>query len=66
MKDSNCKERVKSLRALTGLSQKAFAELYDIPARTYEAWETGRREAPVYVVNLLEHAVNSGYKKVQL
>ena len=61
MKDDTGKERIKKIRAITGLSQRAFAKAYEIPPRTFEAWETGRREPPVYVVNLLERAVMDDY-----
>ena len=46
---------IKTLRAATGLTQKAFAELTGIPKRTIEQWESGRRNPPEYVVKLLAY-----------
>lgn len=48
---------IKDIRALTGLSQAAFAEKYHIPKRTYESWEMGQRTPPEYVVELLEYRI---------
>jgi len=47
----------KEMRKLLGLSQAAFGEKYNISVRTIEQWESGRRQAPVYVLELLERAV---------
>jgi len=57
MKEKSCMNRIKALRAATGLSQAAFAKMYDIPNRSFESWEQGRREAPPYLVSLLERVV---------
>lgn len=51
--------RVKEIRNKTGLSQKRFAEEYEIPKRTLESWESGERVPPAYVVSLLEKVVDS-------
>lgn len=50
-------EQIRAIRASTGLSQAAFAARYEIPKRTYEAWEIGERTPPLYVVRLLAAAV---------
>lgn len=52
-------EQIKSIRARTGLSQAAFAARYEIPKRTIEAWETGDRCPPPYLIRLLELAVQA-------
>ena len=44
---------IKELRAKTGLTQKAFSEWLNIPKRTIEDWETGKRVPPPYVVELI-------------
>ncbi len=54
---------VKELRALTGLSQKSFSDKYQIPKRTLEDWESGKRTPPEYVISLLERAVKEDIKK---
>lgn len=54
---------IKELRALTGLSQKAFSDKYEIPKRTIEDWEAGRRKPTEYVVKLLERIVREDIQK---
>lgn len=47
-----------------GLGQTELARRFDIPLRTVQDWHGGRREAPDYVVGMmeqllsLEHAAN--------
>lgn len=57
--------RMRDIRMLTGLSQAAFAEKYNIPKRSIESWEAtteaAKREAPEYVLNLLERAVKEDF-----
>jgi len=57
---------VKELRALTGLSQKKFAEQYHINFRTLQHWEASPdtqtyRECPEYYLFLLERVVKEDY-----
>lgn len=58
MRFSTALPEIKSIRARTGLSQKAFSELTGVPQRTIENWETGKRIPPEYVVNLLAFYVD--------
>lgn len=53
------KDAIKALRASTGLSQRAFAEKFDIPKRTIENWEGGQTDPPGYVVKLIEKALEA-------
>ena len=53
---------IKEIRAITGLSQQKFSELYQIPKRTVEEWERGGRKPPGYVVKLLERVVKEDFK----
>lgn len=53
---------LKEMRKLLGLSQAAFGEKYHIPVRTIEQWESGRRKAPIYVLELLERVVTEDSK----
>ncbi len=39
----------------TGMTQKAFSEYFNIPIRTIEDWNTGKRNPPEYVVDLIEY-----------
>ncbi len=48
---------IRNLREITGLSRIAFARRYDIPIRTIEDWESGKRTPPSYVIRLLGEAV---------
>lgn len=48
---------VRTLRIQTGLSQRAFGELLNIPVRTIEDWEAGRRTPPNYVAEMIEERV---------
>ncbi len=56
---------IKEIRTITGLSQKKFGELYNIPARTIENWEGGQRTCPIYVQKLLERAVLEDFGKTE-
>lgn len=53
---------IKEIRSLTGLSQAAFSEKYNIPKRSIENWEGEKRTPPVYLVELLERAVKEDFK----
>ena len=37
-----------------GLTQRALAQRFGIPLRTVEQWCTGRRQAPDYVVAMIQ------------
>ena len=50
-------EQIKSIRTSPGLSQAKFAEAFGIQARTLERWESGVRNPPPYLINLLRIAV---------
>ena len=53
---------IKELRALTGLTQKEFSEQLNIPKRTIEDWETGKRVPPPYVVELIAFRIEHDEK----
>lgn len=44
---------IKDFRIMCGLSQKELSEAYEIPIRTVQDWEAGRRKPPEYLVKLL-------------
>ena len=52
-------KRLKRIRSQTKLSQRAFGEMFGIPKRTIEDWESGRRTPPEYVVRLLEEVTKT-------
>ena len=45
------------IRELSGLSRAAFCRKYNIPLRTMEEWEAGRRVPPEYILEWLERLV---------
>lgn len=59
-------ERAKAIRKASGLTQAAFSERYGIPKRTIENWEGGQRNAPEYVLDLLERVVSEDAKKQEV
>ncbi len=46
--------RIRELRKQTGLSQTKFGELFGIPLRTIQHWESENRTPPEYVINMIE------------
>lgn len=54
---------IKEIRELTGMTQKEFAEKYNIPKRNIENWETSKRDYTEYLAELLEFRVRSDYGK---
>lgn len=48
---------IKSIREESGLSRAEFSRTYNIPVRTLEDWESGKRTCPKYVESLLDRAV---------
>ncbi len=47
--------RIKQLRAQAGMTRKEFSEYTQIPVRTLEDWEAGRRTPPEYIPRLLAY-----------
>ena len=50
-------QNVKEIREATGMSQKAFAQMYGIPLSTLRNWEQGANSPAPYVVNLLSRTL---------
>lgn len=48
-------EWIKKIRKSTGLNRKDFAAHLEIPLRTLEDWEVGRRTPPEYIPRLIEY-----------
>lgn len=44
---------LKEARTCAGLTQAEMAQRFEIPKRTIENWETGKRKCPVYVEKLI-------------
>lgn len=61
-------KNIKELRLSTGLTQKAFAEKYEIPLSTLCKWEQGETTPAPYVISLLARTLpyaNSSMKKIE-
>ena len=51
---------IKALRVMLGLTQKQLSEAcFDIPIRTIQDWESGRRTPPLYIVMLITSHLDS-------
>ena len=46
---------IKELRTAAGLSQRAFVECIGCSLRAVQSWEQGKREAPAYLIFLIEY-----------
>lgn len=45
---------IKELRSKTGLSQKKFADKFEIPVASLQNWEAGRTSPPPYVLFMIK------------
>ncbi len=50
---------IREMRAMLRETQSEFAKRYDIPFRTIQNWETGKRKPPKYILDLLGKRVMS-------
>lgn len=50
---------IKNLREETGMNRTQFCEYFNIPYRTVQDWESGRRVMPEYVLRLLEYRIRT-------
>ncbi len=48
---------IKEMRMKLDMTQEVFSQRYNIPKRTIENWESGKRTPPAYVIEMLENAV---------
>lgn len=58
---SDYMSRIREVRRQAKLTQKQLAEHYDIPLRTLQDWETGKRKPPEYIVNLLLRCIAADF-----
>ena len=56
---------IRELREKTGLTQKAFSELYGIPVSTLRKWEQGESSPPDYVIRLLARTLPHEDQSIQ-
>ena len=49
------REQLIKLKEESGLNWKEFSAYFDIPYRTVQDWEHGRRKMPSYLLRLMEY-----------
>ena len=49
------REELIELKNKSGMNWKQFSEYYEIPYRTIQDWEHGKREMPNYVLRLMQY-----------
>ncbi len=54
---------IKELRIKAGKTQREFSKYLGIPKRSIENWESGRRNPPPYLVDLIKHKLEEGMIK---
>ena len=50
-------DMMKKLRQEAGMNRREFSEYMDIPLRTLEEWEAGRRKMPDYLLRLIIYQI---------
>lgn len=50
-------QKIKEIREKLGMSQKTFAEHFDINVRSLQNWEIGRVKTPIHVIQLVEQRI---------
>lgn len=45
--------KIKEARIAAGLSQKKMSQMLEVPVRTIQDWEGGKRQPPAYVEKLI-------------
>ncbi len=53
----DCRNKIRELRASTGMNRREFCDYFQIPYRTVTDWELDNRHAPEYVLRLLEYYI---------
>ena len=53
----NLKEELIELRKSTDMNRREFCEYFDIPYRTVQDWESGKRSMPSYLLRLMRYKV---------
>ena len=61
MRKTNTENKIRQLRAKTGLTQEKFGAFYNIPRRTLEDWVCDKRTPPPYVTEMLERLVREDF-----
>lgn len=54
---------IKELRKQTGMTQKQFADYFEIPYRTIQNWEGDINKCPEYLLKLMQYKIGKEFKK---
>lgn len=65
MVDETSKIDIKALREHYNLSRSEFCRFFNIPYRTVQDWEIGKRKMPDYVYELLEYKLYNEFEKIK-
>ena len=60
---TECQQKIKELREITGMNRRQFCEAFEIPYRTVTEWERGTRTAPKYVLKFMEYYIQNEERK---
>lgn len=60
---TECQQKIKELREITGMNRRQFCEAFEIPYRTVTEWERGTRNAPKYVLKFMEYYIQMFFVK---
>ena len=52
---NNVENKIKAMRASSGMSQRQFSDYLGIPVKTIQNWEIERNRCPEYLLNLIEY-----------
>jgi DNA-binding transcriptional regulator YiaG len=55
--------KFKELLEISGMSQTAFANYFEIPLRTVQNWCAGVRECPTYLMKLIKYKLEKEKKR---
>ena len=58
----NKDKEIKQLRMDMEMNRKEFCEYFEIPYRTVQDWEAGKREMPAYVLKLMRYKAEAEKK----
>lgn len=59
-------KEIKELRQKSNMTQKQFAEAFDIPISTLRKWEQGESNPPAYIVKLIKRLIKISNNDLKL
>lgn len=57
--DNNNALTVRQLKEKAKMTAREFADFFEMPKRTVEAWQSGRNKPPEYLVKLMEYKLKT-------